>query len=129
MTSASAAVKDESESGAVLRRGRGGSIKKANKVQSLTRRQNTSSMATRYAMLVDLSEPAIRTLGELMQPDRPDMVRLHAAKEVLDRVDGKPRQAATLEVKTDLTALHLDALRALAAQAPEIIDVTPQDDG
>ena len=123
MTSASAAVKlSPSEAGRVA----GSTPKKAHKVQNISRR-NASSMSTRYAMLVDLSEPAIRTLGELIQPDKPDMVRLHAAKEILDRVDGKPRQAATLEVKTDLTALHLDALRALAAQAPEIIDVTPSD--
>jgi hypothetical protein len=92
-------------------------------------RQNRASYAFRYDMLVDLSVPAIQTLGELIQPEKPDMVRLQAAKEILARVDGTPRQQATLEVKTDMTTLHLDALRALAAQAPEIIDVTPVDDG
>lgn len=80
-------------------------------------------------MLVGLSESAIVTLGELIQPDNAPAIRLAAAKEILDRVDGKPRQQATLEVKTDMTTLHLDALRALAAQAPELIDVTPVDHG
>lgn len=128
MASTSAAVKQEPLSHAERGALGGAATRKAHKISKLSG-QSKHSFSKRYEMLSGLSVPAIETLGELIRPEHPAPVRLAAAKEILDRVDGKPRQAATLEVKTDLTTMHLDALRALAAQAPDLIDVTPADHG
>lgn len=100
------------------------------KINSIAKRH--ASFPERYKMLEGLSERAIRTLADLIEPENPPAIRLAAAQDILNRVDGRPRQQATLEVKADMTTMHLDALRVLSGlgetvQAPEMIDVSPVD--
>jgi hypothetical protein len=54
-------------------------------------------------------------------------VAFAAAKEILDRVYGRPVQAVEAEVtKLDATKLYLEALRRANGLVSEPIDVTPQ---
>lgn len=54
--------------------------------------------------------------------------KLTAAKEVLDRNLGKPKQSTAFDVTvTHTSAAHVAALEALAAQARPIIDMDPAD--
>lgn len=57
-----------------------------------------------------LAEDAIKVLQEAMQSD--DLrARIMAAGHVLDRGYGKPTQAVDRTTKTDVGALHLEALK------------------
>lgn len=127
MASRSAAVKQDLS----LRGKLGGeAIRKPDKINSLRKRTTSKlSYSQRYAKLEELSGEAIDKLAYLMRNGSSEAIQQSSAIEILNRTDGKPRQAATLDVKTDLTSLHLDALRALAAQAPDLIDITPVNNG
>lgn len=120
MSSASAAIDTQSKGVAVTRR-----AARSDGKHNALRKLNPRSYADRYSQLVDLSGEAITKLGQLMREGATEAIQFNAAVEILNRVDGKPRQQVQIEAKTDLTTMHLDALRALAAQAPEIIDITP----
>lgn len=77
----------------------------------------------RQAALEYMTDEALDVLRELMEPENPPGIRLAAAKETLDRAQGKPRQVQSIDVQaTDVTALHLAALRTLAASA-QVIDI------
>lgn len=82
--------------------------------------------------LGNLSMRAVQVLEDaLSDPDA--RVRVTAAKEILDRRFGKPKQEQEVTVQTsDMSAMHLAALKALAEQGlrtlppqPLTIDVTP----
>lgn len=84
--------------------------------------------------LGNLSLRAVQVLEDaLSDPDA--RVRVAAAKDILDRRFGKPKQEQEVTVQTtDMSAMHLAALKALAEQGlkslppqPLTIDVTPDD--
>ena len=91
-------------------------------------RRGRQGYEARIALWQDMSYEAQLRLRTLIASEN-EAIALAAIKETLDRAEGKPRQAVQIDHKTDLTALHLDALRqfALSAtpQAPEMIDVSP----
>jgi len=89
-----------------------------------------SSADRNYETWKDMNIEARDTLRSLLKDPAPQ-IRLGAAKEILDRTDGRPRQQAQIEIKGDLASQHLDALRAWAvtAQAIDMIDVSPVDNG
>lgn len=83
--------------------------------------------------LGSLSSKAVAVLEAAL--DDPDpRVRVVAARDILDRRFGKPKQEQEVTVQgTDLSAMHLAALKMLAEQGlrslPEpgpLIDATPQ---
>ena len=82
-------------------------------------------------MLGDLQPMAILRLGQLVKSEN-EPVALGAIKEVLDRTQGKAKQAVTVDV-TSTHVLHLQALEELARRSRDagLIDVTPVkgDDG
>jgi hypothetical protein len=78
----------------------------------------------RQAALEFMTDEALDVLRELLASNN-ESIRLAAAKETLDRAQGKPRQVQSIDVQaSDLTALHLAALRTLAANT-QAIDITP----
>ena len=82
-------------------------------------------LARKLAMLEHFSPTAIKRLGALVQSDN-EQVALAAAREILDRTMGKPKQSAEVTVNTvDWTALHLEALRRMSE--PQVLDVTPNE--
>ena len=93
---------------------------------------NPSGVDRRTQMMMrnlqDLTPRAIARLGTLIDSDQP-AIALGAAKEVLNRNLGVPRQKLDLSVEHSVSAMHLAALQALADKARQaeanVIDVTP----
>ena len=94
---------------------------------------NPSGVDRRTQMMMrnlqDLTPRAIATLGRLLDSDQP-AVALGAAKSVLDRNLGVPRQKVDVTVEASISAQHMAALQLLAdrarqAQHENIIDITP----
>lgn len=78
-----------------------------------------------------LTFKAVSVLGEALEDPDP-RVRVTAAREVLDRRFGKPKQEAEVKLgNLDMGAAHLAALKALAEQGlrsmpvQPLLDVTP----
>ena len=98
-------------------------------------RLNPSGMDRKKAqvlkMLESLTPIAINRLSQLVRSEN-EPVALGAIKEVLDRTQGKAKQAVTVDV-TSTHVLHLQALEELARRSRDagLIDVTPVkgDDG
>lgn len=84
--------------------------------------------------LGNLSMRAVQVLEDALSDPDPRL-RVVAAKEILDRRFGKPKQEQEVTVQgADLSAMHLAALKMLAEQGlrslPEpgpLLDVTPDD--
>ena len=93
---------------------------------------NPTGIDRRKAMMLRdleaLTPRAIARLGTLIDSDQP-AIALGAAKEVLNRNLGVPRQKLDLSVEHSVSAMHLAALQALADKARQaeanVIDVTP----
>jgi hypothetical protein len=94
---------------------------------------NPSGLDRRKAMMLRdleaLTPRAIARLGTLIDSDQP-AIALGAAKEVLNRNLGVPRQKLDLSVEHSIGAQHMAALQALADRARQanqanMIDVTP----
>lgn len=77
----------------------------------------------RQAALEQMADKALDVLVELLSSQN-ESIRLAAARETLDRAQGKPRQVQQVNVQTDITALHLAALRTLSSA--QAIDITPE---
>jgi hypothetical protein len=75
-----------------------------------------------------LTPRAIARLGTLIDSDQP-AIALGAAKEVLNRNLGVPKARLDVTVEHSVSAMHMQALQALADKArnaeANIIDVTP----
>jgi hypothetical protein len=93
---------------------------------------NPSGVDRRTQMMMrnlqDLTPRAIARLGTLIDSDQP-AIALGAAKEVLNRNLGVPKAKLDVTVEHSVSALHMQALQALADKArnaeANIIDVTP----
>ena len=93
---------------------------------------NPSGVDRRTQMMMrnlqDLTPRAIARLGTLIDSDQP-AIALGAAKEVLNRNLGVPKARLDVTVEHSVSAMHLQALQALADKArhahENIIDVTP----
>ena len=93
---------------------------------------NPTGIDRRKAMMLRdleaLTPRAIARLGTLIDSDQP-AIALGAAKEVLNRNLGVPRQKLDLSVEHSVSAMHLAALQSLADKARDaqanMIDVTP----
>jgi hypothetical protein len=93
---------------------------------------NPSGVDRRTQMMMrnlqDLTPRAIARLGTLIDSDQP-AIALGAAKEVLNRNLGVPKARLDVTVEHSVSALHMQALQALADKArnaeANIIDVTP----
>jgi len=94
---------------------------------------NPSGVDRRTQMMMrnlqDLTPRAIARLGTLIDSDQP-AIALGAAREVLNRNLGVPRQKLDLSVEHSIGAQHMAALQALADRARQtnqanMIDVTP----
>ena len=74
-----------------------------------------------------LTVKAERKLNDLIDSPN-ENIALNASIYVVNRTQGTPRQQAVVDVRaTDMTAQHLDALRAWARdEMAQIIDITPQ---
>jgi hypothetical protein len=96
---------------------------------------NPSGVDRRTQMMMrnlqDLTPRAIARLGTLIDSDQP-AIALGAAKEVLNRNLGVPKARLDVSVEHSVSALHMQALQALADKArnaeANIIDVTPTRD-
>jgi hypothetical protein len=96
---------------------------------------NPSGVDRRTQMMMrnlqDLTPRAIARLGTLIDSDQP-AIALGAAKEVLNRNLGVPKARLDVTVEHSVSALHMQALQALADKArnaeANIIDVTPTRD-
>ena len=87
-------------------------------------RRRRRTYQERQAALEYMTDEALEVLRELLSSNN-ESVRLAAARETLDRAQGKARQVQQVNVQaTDMTALHLAALRTLANNA-QAIDITP----
>ena len=94
---------------------------------------NPSGVDRRTQMMMrnlqDLTPRAIARLGTLIDSDQP-AIALGAAKEVLNRNLGVPKARLDVTVEHSVSAMHMQALQALADRAREaqanIIDVTPE---
>lgn len=73
--------------------------------------------------LSGLSMRAVERMAALMESED-ERIAFAAAKEIMDRRLGKPKQEAELKIETvDLTTLHLEALRRMAElTSPKVID-------
>jgi hypothetical protein len=73
-----------------------------------------------------LTPRALAALERMVDDESPEArsTRLGAAREILNRTMGVPRQQVQLEV-TSSGALHLQALQELADRARQTIDITP----
>jgi hypothetical protein len=88
------------------------------------RKNARRSYQQRQVILEQMTDEAFDVLRELLSSNN-ESVRLAAARETLDRAQGKARQVQQVNVQaTDMTALHLAALRTLANNA-QAIDITP----
>jgi HEAT repeat protein len=77
-------------------------------------RNTTRSKAKVLRRLDGVTERAVDTIIGLLDDPNP-VIRLAAAKEILDRRFGRPRAAVDVRAAhVDLGAAHLDALRTLA---------------
>ena len=93
---------------------------------------NPTGLDRRKAMMMRdleaLTPRAIARLGTLIDSDQP-AIALGAAKEVLNRNLGVPKARLDVTVEHSVSALHMQALQALADKArnaeANIIDVTP----
>ena len=91
---------------------------------------NPTGMDRRRALMLrkleSLTPKALGALERLIDDESPEnrATRLGAAKEILNRTMGVPRQTVALDV-TSTSALHLQALEELAARARNTIDITP----
>lgn len=82
------------------------------------------SYQQRHIILEQMTDEALDVLRELLASNN-ESIRLAAARETLDRAQGKPRQVQQINVQaTDMTALHLAALRTLA-NSTQAIDIKP----
>ena len=96
---------------------------------------NPTGLDRRKAMMLRdleaLTPRAIARLGTLIDSDQP-AIALGAAKEVLNRNLGVPKARLDVTVEHSVSALHMQALQALADKArnaeANIIDVTPTRD-
>ena len=96
---------------------------------------NPTGLDRRKAMMMRdleaLTPRAIARLGTLIDSDQP-AIALGAAKEVLNRNLGVPKARLDVTVEHSVSALHMQALQALADKArnaeANIIDVTPTRD-
>lgn len=87
-------------------------------------RRRRRTYQERQATLEFMADEALDVLRDLLSSNN-ESIRLAAARETLDRAQGKPRQVQQVNVQaTDMTALHLAALRTLANNA-QAIDITP----
>jgi hypothetical protein len=81
--------------------------------------------------LQDLTPRAIARLGTLIDSDQP-AIALGAAREVLNRNLGVPKARLDVTVEHSVSALHMQALQALADRArhvdASVIDITPTRD-
>jgi hypothetical protein len=92
--------------------------------QRVMRNRARRNYHQRHAILEQMTDEAFDVLRELLSSQN-ESVRLAAARETLDRAQGKPRQVQQVNVQaTDMTALHLAALRTLATST-QAIDITP----
>ena len=87
------------------------------------RKNARRSYQQRAVILEQMTDEAFDVLRELLSSNN-ESVRLAAARETLDRAQGKPRQVQQVNVQTDITALHLAALRTLSSA--QAIDITPE---
>ena len=88
------------------------------------RKNARRSYQQRQVILEQMTDEAFDVLRELLSSNN-ESVRLAAARETLDRAQGKARQVQQVNVQaTDMTALHLAALRTLANNT-QAIDITP----
>ena len=75
-----------------------------------------------------LTPRAIARLGTLIDSDQP-AIALGAAKEVLNRNLGVPKARLDVTVEHSVSAMHMQALQALADRARQteanVIDITP----
>ena len=95
---------------------------------------NPTGMDRRRALMLrkleSLTPKALGALERLIDDESPEnrATRLGAAKEILNRTMGVPRQTVALDV-TSTSALHLQALQELADRAriaeQRTIDITP----
>ena len=93
---------------------------------------NPSGMDRRRALMLrkleSLTPRALAALERLVEDESNPTVRLGAAREILNRTMGVPRQTVQMEV-TSSGALHLQALQELADRArlaeQRTIDITP----
>ena len=108
--------------GAKVERYSNGRIKKGS---ALNPSGGDRNKARALRMLGDLQPMAILRLGQLVKSEN-EPVALGAIKEVLDRTQGKAKQAVTVDV-TSTHVLHLQALEELARRSRDagLIDVTP----
>ena len=112
----------------MIERDEKGRIKKG---QSL----NPSGIDRRKAMMLRdleaLTPRAIARLGTLIDSDQP-AIALGAAKEVLNRNLGVPKARLDVTVEHSVSAMHMQALQALADRARQteanVIDITPTRD-
>lgn len=81
--------------------------------------------------LQDLTPRAIARLGTLIDSDQP-AIALGAAREVLNRNLGVPKARLDVTVEHSVSAMHMQALQALADRARHVdattIDITPTRD-
>lgn len=88
------------------------------------RKNARRSYQQRQVILEQMTDEAFDVLRELLSSNN-ESIRLAAARETLDRAQGKARQVQQVNVQaTDMTALHLAALRTLANNT-QAIDITP----
>jgi hypothetical protein len=93
---------------------------------------NPTGMDRRRALMLrkleSLTPRALAALERLVEDEANPTVRLGAAREILDRTMGKPKQSVSVDV-TSSGALHLQALQELADRAriaeQRTIDITP----
>jgi hypothetical protein len=95
---------------------------------------NPTGLDRRRALMLrkleSLTPKALSALERLVDDESPEnrSVRLGAAREILDRTMGKPKQSVSVDV-TSTSALHLQALQELADRAriaeQRTIDITP----
>ena len=78
-----------------------------------------------------LTPRAIARLGTLIDSDQP-AIALGAAREVLNRNLGVPKARLDVSIEHSVSALHMQALQALADKARQVdanlIDITPTRD-
>lgn len=98
---------------------------------------NPTGLDRRRALMLrkleSLTPRALNALERLVDDESPEnrSVRLGAAREILDRTMGKPKQSVSVDV-TSTSALHLQALQELSQRAKlaelaeqKTIDITP----
>ena len=93
---------------------------------------NPTGIDRRKAMMLRdleaLTPRAIARLGTLIDSDQP-AIALGAAKEVLNRNLGVPKARLDVTVEHSVSAMHMQALQALADRARQteanVIDITP----